>query len=117
MSDSTDRYAILKAREPELDVEFDEIETEYQTDTSTEGIARLALAAIQDLARVKESDRIEAINEIRKGLHEISPFKNEPVDCVLWIKCDDVKANVQLAHFGCNSSKGARGSQQLALVG
>lgn len=30
---------------------------------------------------------------------------------------DDVKANVQLAHFGCNSSKGARGSQQLALVG
>ena len=29
----------------------------------------------------------------------------------------DLKANVQLAHFGCNSSKGARGSQQLALVG
>lgn len=30
---------------------------------------------------------------------------------------DDVRANVQLAHFGCNVSKGARGSQQLALVG
>ncbi len=30
---------------------------------------------------------------------------------------DDVPANVQLAHFGCNSSKGPRGSQQLALVG
>jgi hypothetical protein len=30
---------------------------------------------------------------------------------------DDTKANVQLAHLGCNSSKGARGSQQLALVG
>jgi 5-methylcytosine-specific restriction endonuclease McrA len=30
---------------------------------------------------------------------------------------DDTRANVQLAHFGCNSSKGARGSQQLALVG
>ena len=30
---------------------------------------------------------------------------------------DDVRANVQLAHLGCNSSKGARGSQQLALVG
>jgi 5-methylcytosine-specific restriction endonuclease McrA len=30
---------------------------------------------------------------------------------------DDVRANVQLAHWGCNSSKGARGSQQLALVG
>lgn len=30
---------------------------------------------------------------------------------------DDTKANVQLAHFGCNSSKGVGGSQQLALVG
>lgn len=30
---------------------------------------------------------------------------------------DDTRANVQLAHFRCNSSKGARGSQQLALIG
>lgn len=30
---------------------------------------------------------------------------------------DDTRANVQLAHFGCNSSKGARGCQQLALIG
>lgn len=30
---------------------------------------------------------------------------------------DDTRANVQLAHFRCNSAKGARGSQQLALIG
>ena len=30
---------------------------------------------------------------------------------------DDTRANVQLAHFLCNSIKSARGSQQLALVG
>lgn len=30
---------------------------------------------------------------------------------------DDTRANVQLAHLGCNSRKGARGSQQLALIG
>jgi len=30
---------------------------------------------------------------------------------------DDTRANVQLAHFVCNSVKGARGSQQLALIG
>ena len=30
---------------------------------------------------------------------------------------DDTRANVQLAHFRCNSVKGARGSQQLALIG
>lgn len=30
---------------------------------------------------------------------------------------DDTRANVQLAHFLCNSAKGPRGSQQLALIG
>ncbi|MFF3128519.1 HNH endonuclease [Streptomyces sp. NPDC057908] len=30
---------------------------------------------------------------------------------------DDTRANVQLAHFRCNSVKGARGAQQLALIG
>lgn len=30
---------------------------------------------------------------------------------------DDTRANVQLAHFVCNSVKGPRGSQQLALIG
>lgn len=30
---------------------------------------------------------------------------------------DDTRANVQLAHFRCNSAKGARGCQQLALIG
>lgn len=30
---------------------------------------------------------------------------------------DDTRANVQLAHFRCNSVKGPRGSQQLALIG
>lgn len=30
---------------------------------------------------------------------------------------DDTRTNVQLACFRCNSAKGARGSQQLALIG
>jgi 5-methylcytosine-specific restriction endonuclease McrA len=30
---------------------------------------------------------------------------------------DDTRANVQLAHRGCNTSKGVRGSQQLTLAG
>ncbi|MDX2892491.1 HNH endonuclease signature motif containing protein [Streptomyces scabiei] len=30
---------------------------------------------------------------------------------------DDSRANVQLAHWGCNSAKCNRGSQQLALIG
>lgn len=38
-------------------------------------------------------ERIEAINNIKIELHNISPFKNEPVDCVIWVKNDKVYAN------------------------
>ena len=38
-------------------------------------------------------ERIDAINEIKLVLHEISPMRNEPVDCVLWVKNQTVKAN------------------------
>lgn len=38
-------------------------------------------------------DKIEAINKIKIALHEISPLKNEPVDCVLWVKNDKLLAN------------------------
>lgn len=38
-------------------------------------------------------EKIDAINELKIALHEISPMKNEPVDCVLWVKNDLVKAN------------------------
>ena len=38
-------------------------------------------------------ERVDAINEIRAALREHSPFKDEPVDCVRWIKSDQVTAN------------------------
>jgi ParB-like chromosome segregation protein Spo0J len=37
--------------------------------------------------------KIESINLIRQKVHEISPFKNEPVDFVKWVKVDNVVAN------------------------
>lgn len=37
--------------------------------------------------------QIDAINEIKIALHEISPMRNEPVDCVLWVKNETVRAN------------------------
>ena len=37
--------------------------------------------------------KIEIINEVKRQLHSISPFKNEPVDCVLWVKNEQVHAN------------------------
>jgi ParB-like chromosome segregation protein Spo0J len=38
-------------------------------------------------------DKVEIINELRFQIQEYSPFKNEPVDCVRWIKSDLVVAN------------------------
>lgn len=48
---------------------------------------------IQSISELPEDEKIEAINRAKIALHEISPFKNEPVDCVLWVKSETVKAN------------------------
>jgi ParB-like chromosome segregation protein Spo0J len=46
-----------------------------------------------ELAALDDEARIEVINEIRKRLREYSPMKREPVDCVLWVKGEDLHAN------------------------
>lgn len=38
-------------------------------------------------------EKVNAINEIKLALHNISPMKTEPVDCVLWVKNTSVIAN------------------------
>lgn len=38
-------------------------------------------------------ERVEALNYVRSLLHEVSPFKSEPVDFVRWVKNDAVTAN------------------------
>lgn len=37
--------------------------------------------------------KVAAINEAKKTLHSISPFSDEPVDCVLWVKTESIGAN------------------------
>lgn len=38
-------------------------------------------------------DRIEAIEEIKKLLHELSPVKSQPVNYVRWVPVDKIQAN------------------------
>lgn len=38
-------------------------------------------------------EKINIINDLKIKLHNISPFKDEPVDLVLWVKSDEVIAN------------------------
>lgn len=37
--------------------------------------------------------KIEALNTARQILHEVSPLKHHPVDCVIWQKSEDVEGN------------------------
>ena len=48
---------------------------------------------VRDLSALGLDERIEAINIIREALHQISPFKSEPVDFVRWVKSPAVHAN------------------------
>jgi ParB-like chromosome segregation protein Spo0J len=45
------------------------------------------------LSSLAEADRIDAINTFRLALHDLSPFRDQPVDCVLWVKHEAVKPN------------------------
>lgn len=47
----------------------------------------------QALLELPEEDKIEAINRTKIAIHEASPFSDEPVDCVLWIRAESVVAN------------------------
>lgn len=46
-----------------------------------------------DVGQLPVEQRIEAINKIRAMIHAISPFKDQPVDYVKWVKNTDVHSN------------------------
>jgi ParB-like chromosome segregation protein Spo0J len=48
---------------------------------------------IKTLEKLPCEEKIEKINSIKLALHEISPFKSEPVDCVLWVKNGFIHSN------------------------
>ena len=48
---------------------------------------------VKHLEKLPAVARLEAINEVRSLIHEISPLKQEPVDFVRWVPSNDVYAN------------------------
>lgn len=52
-----------------------------------------AIELLNNLESLSESEKIEAINKIKIYLHSVSPMKSEPVDCVIWVKNNEVSAN------------------------
>lgn len=56
-------------------------------------IAQKAKDLFQELDSLPFEDRIEAINQIKTSLKAHSPFAHEPVDCVTWVKSEQLQAN------------------------
>lgn len=48
---------------------------------------------LQQIDGLPLEDKIDAINEIKSFLKSISPFNDEPVECVQWVKSELVFAN------------------------
>ena len=48
---------------------------------------------INSISGLPLSEKVDVLNQIRFKLHQISPFKNEPVDFVRWVKNDLVHSN------------------------
>jgi len=57
------------------------------------GIIERMASICSDISLLPEVERIEIINAIKINLHAVSPMRDEPVDCVLWIPSEQVDAN------------------------
>jgi len=49
--------------------------------------------ALPSLDALSDEERIDVLNAVRLELHAASPLAAEPVDCVIWVRADEVTAN------------------------
>lgn len=48
---------------------------------------------VSELLCLDVGERIKALNQVRQIIAKASPFSLEPVDCVIWVPAEQVKAN------------------------
>lgn len=61
---------------------------------SKKGINAMIEELVSEVNNINDQDKkIETINRIKERLHKVSPLKNNPVDCILWVKAEQVQAN------------------------
>ncbi|HFZ8993768.1 TPA: IbrB-like domain-containing protein [Citrobacter freundii] len=54
---------------------------------------RLIQQVTDFLNSLDEKEKIDAINELRLAIHRVSPFRDQPVDCVLWVNHEAITPN------------------------
>lgn len=60
-------------------------------------LTRALVAALTEIEDAQQ--RIDAINDVRDAIHQISPLKHHPVDFVRWVPASGVRAN----HYNPNT--------------
>lgn len=73
----------------QLAFNFEEIEASSEVVKMVESIKK----TMESYGFMSLDDKVFALNELKQFMHEISPFKSEPVDYVKWVKVEDVVAN------------------------
>ena len=58
-----------------------------------EQIIGVIASVLSDLEGMGLERRVQVLNSVRAELHKYSPFANEPVDFVEWVKSEQVEAN------------------------
>lgn len=48
---------------------------------------------VNEISCMDLENKVEALNEVRSCLEDVSPFKSEPCDCIIWVKQDKIQAN------------------------
>lgn len=48
---------------------------------------------LRAISTLSTGQRVAILNALKLELHNLSPFKDEPVDCVLWVPAESVTAN------------------------
>ena len=48
---------------------------------------------LESIKTLNIDSKINVMNAMKVKMHDVSPFKSEPVDCVLWVKNETVHAN------------------------
>lgn len=77
-----------KAKAPAQPALFEEAPT-----VDLSAIEDMAVALTAAIDALPLAAKVEALNRVRTRLHEVSPFKFEPVDCVLWFLAEEVEEN------------------------
>lgn len=53
-----------------------------------------ALTAIcSEIGALPFEEKVQCLNAIKQELHKVSPFAEEPVDCVIWVSAESIEAN------------------------